>query len=93
MTNLFISPIIYTNHHSAPTTIEGWHTLIGIFIVLNIIWAITLFMRLIKGNFKKAVMLDYSESFSFAILHIFMVAIWAVIFLFVAGNYISKLIF
>lgn len=94
MTNLIISPIIYTNHHHAPMSIEGWHALISMFAILTFIWIVSIIVRLIQmeWNFERAVKIDPSGSV-FGFFHFCMVVLWAFILLFVAGNYTSKLIF
>jgi hypothetical protein len=95
MTNLFISPIIYTNHHHAPMSIEAVNTLISVFAILTFIWIVSIFVRLIQmgGSFKRAVEIDACDSVVFFTLHLFMIIMWGLVLLFIAGNYISKLIF
>lgn len=94
MTNL----IIYRSHHHAPMSIEGQHTLISVFAILTFIWIVSIFVRLIQtgGDFKRAVAIDASDasdSVTFFCLHLFMIIMWGIVLLFIAGNYISKLIF
>lgn len=95
MTNLIISPIIYTNYHHAPVTTEQEHTLISVFAILTFIWIVSIIVRLIqmKGDFKRAVAIDTCDSLVFFTSHTSMVIMWGIVLLFIAGNYISKLIF
>ena len=84
MTNL----IIYRSHYHAQLSVEDGHTVIGAFIVLNIIWIASLLWQKVVIKKEYGALSDFNE-----FLTPVMIIIWALIIILSLGYYISKLIF